>query len=90
MRHQVNNSYLLLHLQLIGINTAKSIRRTKCGKRHISLILFSLEIERLTVFQNQQDALISQIYFLNRILHVSDNSSVHHQEFFFTVHTEMV
>ena len=35
------------------------------------------------------DALISQIYFWNKILHVSDSSSVHHQEFF-TVHTAMV
>jgi len=35
------------------------------------------------------DALISQIYFWNRTLHVSDSSSAHHQEFF-TVHTAMV
>jgi len=28
---------------------------------------------------NQLDALISQIYFWNKILHVSDSSSVHHQ-----------
>ena len=27
------------------------------------------------------DALISQIYFRNKTLHVSDSSSVHHQEF---------
>ena len=32
---------------------------------------------------------ISQIYFLNKSLHVSDSSSVHHQQFF-TVHTAMV
>jgi len=35
------------------------------------------------------DALISEIYFWNKILHVSGSSSVHHQEFF-TVHTAMV
>jgi hypothetical protein len=35
------------------------------------------------------DALISQIYFGNETLHVSDNFSVHHQELF-TVHTAMV
>jgi len=35
------------------------------------------------------DALISQIYFRNKTLNVSDSSSVHHQEFF-TVHTAMV
>jgi len=33
--------------------------------------------------------MISQIYFWNRNLHVSDRSSVHHQEFF-AVHTAMV
>jgi hypothetical protein len=38
---------------------------------------------------NQLDTLISQIYFWNEILRVSDSSSVHHQEFF-TVHTAMV
>ena len=37
----------------------------------------------------QRDALISQIYSWNENLHVSDSSSVHHQEFF-TVHTAMV
>jgi hypothetical protein len=31
----------------------------------------------------------SQIYFWNKTLHISDSSSVHHQEFF-TVHTAMV
>ena len=39
--------------------------------------------------QEQLDALISQIYFWNKTVHVSDSSSVHHQEFF-TVHTAMV
>ena len=34
-------------------------------------------------------ALISQIYFWNKTLHVSDSSSFHHQEFF-TVHKAMV
>jgi len=31
-------------------------------------------------YSNQRDSLISQIYFWNRILHVSDRFSVHHQE----------
>ena len=35
---------------------------------------------------NQLDALISQIYFWNKTLHVSESSSVHRQEFF-TVYT---
>jgi len=38
---------------------------------------------------SQLDALISQIYSWNESLHVSDSSSVRHQEFF-TVHTAMV
>jgi len=36
--------------------------------------------------KRQQDALISQIYFWNRTLHVSDSFFVHHQEPS-TVHT---
>ena len=39
--------------------------------------------------QNQLDALFSQTYFWNKTLHVSDSSSVQHQEFC-TVHTAMV
>jgi len=38
---------------------------------------------------NQLDALISQIYFCNKTLHVSDSYSFHRQEFF-TVHTAVV
>jgi len=38
---------------------------------------------------NQPDALISPIYSRNENLHVSDSSSVHHQEFF-TVQTAML
>ena len=41
------------------------------------------------LIMNQLDALISQIYFWNKNLHVSDSSSVHHQEFF-TVHAAVV
>jgi len=39
--------------------------------------------------KKQSDALISQIYFWNKTVHVSGSSSVHHQEFF-TVHTAVV
>ena len=41
------------------------------------------------LIKNQLDALISQICFWNKTLHVSDSSSVHHQQFF-TVHTATV
>ena len=37
---------------------------------------------------NQLDALISQMYFWDKSLHVSGSSSVHHQQFFI-VHTAM-
>jgi len=38
---------------------------------------------------NQADALIPQIYFCQKTLHVSGISSVHHQEFS-TVHSALV
>ena len=50
--------------------------------RHIGIVISLLIIK-------QMDALISQIYFWNKTLHVSDSSSFHHQEFF-TVHTAVV
>jgi hypothetical protein len=34
------------------------------------------------LYQNQPDTLISEIYFWNKSLHVSDSSCVHHQEIF--------
>ena len=36
---------------------------------------------------SRRNALISQIYFWNKTLHVSDISSVHHQEFFHCKHS---
>ena len=51
-----------------------------------TLCLLYFTLLYLTLIKNQLDALISQIYFWNKTLHVSDSSSVHHQEFF-TVHT---
>ena len=44
-----------------------------------SIVLYSYN-------ESQRDALISQIYFWNRTLHVSDRLAVHHQESI-TVHT---
>jgi hypothetical protein len=41
------------------------------------------------VEEEEEDALISQIYFGNETLHVSESSSVHLQELF-TVHSAMV
>jgi len=48
---------------------------------------FSRNVFELACFMLDSclDALISQIYFWNKTLHVSDRSSVHHQEVF-TVH----
>ena len=36
------------------------------------------------------DALISQIYFWNKTVHVSDSSCVHHQEFFTMFHFALI
>ena len=64
---------------------------TKCGgyldffKRRTVIFRFSYVLLQW----NQLDATISQIYSWNETLHVSDSSSVHHQEFF-TVDTAMV
>ena len=47
------------------------------------LVLSFLVSERSNLYsynKSQRDALISQIYFWNRTLHVSDSSSVHYQE----------
>ena len=52
-------------------------------------IVLEINIYCLLIKKNQLDALISQIYFWNKTLHVSDSSCVHHQEFF-TVHTAVV
>jgi len=58
----------------------------------VVFVLFSTQSKRCVYFgirflkQNQREALISQIYFWNRPLHVSDSISVHHQEPS-TVHT---
>ena len=41
---------------------------------------------KATEFSFSLDTLISQIYFWNKTLRISDSSSVHHQELF-TVHT---
>ena len=44
------------------------------------------ELYIFLIKKNQLDALILSIFWGNKTLHVSDSSSVHHQEFF-TVHT---
>ena len=60
-------------------------------KKEINFCGFSIKkmFDVQVTMQNQLYALISQMYFWNKTLHVSDRSSVHHQEFF-TVHTAMV
>ena len=49
----------------------------------------SLRFPHQDPIQKQLDALISQISFWNKTLHISDSSCVHHQEFFI-VHIAMV
>jgi len=53
------------------------------------LVAYYEHVHKIFLRQDQLDALVSQIYSWNEILHVSDSSPVHHQEFF-TVHTAMV
>ena len=48
--------------------------------------MLALRERHVTSLGPQLDEVISQIYFWNKTLHVSDSSSVHHQQFF-TVHT---
>ena len=50
--------------------------------------IFSLYAQQWYMSYRFADSLLA-IYFWNKTLHVSDSSSVHHQEFF-TVHTAMV
>jgi len=59
-----------------------------CCHQSLLLIVNSNLVNEILIIK-QPDALIFQIYFWNKILHVSDSSSVHHQEFF-TVHAAMV
>ena len=57
--------------------------------KHSSYILFDIQMtvhRDIFLQQNRRDALISQIYFWNRTVHVSDSLPVHHQESS-TVHT---
>ena len=65
-----------------------------CNKRKTGLITkfdvhVTVDRHKFLIKKNQLDALISHIYSWNETLHVSDSSSVHHQEFF-TVHAAMV
>ena len=45
--------------------------------------------DKFLLIKKKLDATIPQIYFWDNILHVSDSSPVHHQEFF-AVHTVVV
>ena len=70
----------------------RSLNSSLCSLLHspVTSSLLGPNILLNTIFSNTKlDALISQIHFWNRTLHVSDCSSVHHQEFF-TVHTAVV
>jgi len=55
----------------------------------LTILMFRWPCIMINSCNKTNSALISQIYFWNKTVHVSDNSSVLHQEFF-TVHTTMV
>jgi len=69
--------------KLIGLQLVKKFPAFHGTRRFIAALT---SVRQLSL---SWAALISQIYFCNKTLHVSDISSVHHQEFF-TVHTAMV
>ena len=73
---------------LLGVN----ILHNTMFSKNLSFLSSSNVSDQVSTHTKQQakpDALNSQIYFWNKTLHVSNSSSVHHQEFF-TVHTAMV
>jgi len=68
---------LSLALEGVGWSTPRTVRSTPGKDTQYLLVIIP------------RDVLISRIYFWNETLHVSESSSVHHQEFF-TVHTAMI
>jgi hypothetical protein len=68
------------------------MQRKLLGKEvteEINDFMVHVTVHREKFLIKKLDALISQIYVWNETLHVSESSSVHHQEFF-TVHRAMV
>jgi len=54
------------------------------------VLYFKIEFNFILIKKKKLVALISQIYFWNKTLHISDISSVHHQEFFHCTHSNGV
>jgi hypothetical protein len=75
----VSDSSSVYHQEFFAVNSAMVYVIQVCWQF----------VSRIRVEHNQLDALISQIYSWNEILHVSESSSVYHQEFF-AVHTAVV
>jgi hypothetical protein len=70
-----------------GINPTWALLPKACTVRTTSNLTFRGPcIVIYSYNESRRDILISQIYFSNRILHVSESFSVHHQESS-TVHT---
>ena len=61
----------------------------KYYRAHATAVATTTHLKASILTTNQLDALISQIYFWSKILHVSYSSTAHRQEFF-TVHAAMV
>jgi len=77
-------------LFLLSFKVIKLVGSCSTGVSHVHCL--SQQLHVLFLFFpiiNQLDAIISQIYIWNEILHFSDSSSIHHQELF-TVPTAMV
>jgi hypothetical protein len=76
----------------LNINNMRDLQTGDTGATLATLFCYinvTVHHDKFPHNTNQLDALISQIYFGNETLHVSESSSVHHQELF-TVHSAMV
>jgi hypothetical protein len=58
----------------------ENLKNFTYSKRKQNSVCFHSDMFRSFLWYKQRDALISEIYFRNRTLHVSDSFSVHHQE----------
>jgi hypothetical protein len=73
----------------LHVSNSSSVHHQVLFTVHSAMVYVIQVCRQLASRIRMEYALISQIYFWNEILHVSDSSSVHHPEFF-TVHTAMV
>ena len=83
---QINHLISELLTDIFSVAFLRTLSRLPLSKQRFSFVirLFRLKI---SYSYNKNNALISQIYFWNKTLHVSDSSSVHHQGVFNCTHS---